>query len=173
MNKNIGCHVRRAIMSIVGGIGLLAVCFFGGFCNFRQYLDGSIFDNDIVYYFVKAVLVFGFFFFGLGLFFIIRTLIFHRDNVIEFGSDHIVDRSSFAGGGMIYYSEIDYVYTNGVVLCIKLLDEEAFLKRQNLMKRLCMRANKKMGFEYIMISGNFLDTDLLDLKAMLDEKIAK
>lgn len=171
--KNIKCHVRRAIMSIVVGIGLLAVCFFGGFCNFRQYLDGSIFDNDIVYYFVKVVLAFGFFFFGLGLFSIVRTLICYRDNVIEIGSDYIVDRSSLAAGGMIRYSEIECAYTNGVALCIKLLDEEAFLKRQSLMKRLCMRANKKMGFEYIMISGNFLDTDLLDLKAMLDEKIAK
>ena len=63
--KNIKCNVKQSITIIFSGIGLLAICFFFAFCNFRQYVDVSLFNNDIVYYLIKAFMAFGFVFWAL------------------------------------------------------------------------------------------------------------
>ena len=52
--KNIKCNVKQSITIIISGIALLAICFFFAFCNFRQYTEVSLFNNDIVYYLIKA-----------------------------------------------------------------------------------------------------------------------
>lgn len=169
--KNIKCNVKQSITVILAGIGLLAICFFFAFCNFRQYVDVSLFNNDIVYYLIKAFMVFGFLFFGLGILVILRSALLYRDKMIEIGDDYLVDKSSFVCGGEIRYAEIKSIYIKGMFLCIKLHDGEKFLKKQNFLKRLLMRTNKKMGYEYITISDNFLDTNLYEIKKLVNEKI--
>jgi hypothetical protein len=169
--KNIKCNVKQSITVILAGIGLLAICFFFAFCNFRQYVDVSLFNNDIVYYLIKAFMVFGFLFFGLGILVILRSVLLYRDKMIEIGDDYLVDKSSFVCGGEIRYAEIKSIYIKGMFLCIKLHDGEKFLKKQNFLKRLLMRTNKKMGYEYITISDNFLDTNLYEIKKLVNEKI--
>jgi hypothetical protein len=169
--KNIKCNVKQSITVILAGIGLLAICFFFAFCNFRQYVDVSLFNNDIVYYLIKAFMVFGFLFFGLGILVILRSVLLYRDQMIEIGDDYLVDKSSFVCGGEIRYAEIKSIYIKGMFLCIKLHDGEKFLKKQNFLKRLLMRTNKKMGYEYITISDNFLDTNLYEIKKLVNEKI--
>ena len=169
--KNIKCNVKQSITVILAGIGLLAICFFFAFCNFRQYVDVSLFNNDIVYYLIKAFMVFGFLFFVLGILVILRSVLLYRDKMIEIGDDYLVDKSSFVCGGEIRYAEIKSIYIKGMFLCIKLHDGEKFLKKQNFLKRLLMRTNKKMGYEYITISDNFLDTNLYEIKKLVNEKI--
>jgi hypothetical protein len=169
--KNIKCNVKQSITVILAGIGLLVICFFFAFCNFRQYVDVSLFNNDIVYYLIKAFMVFGFLFFGLGILVILRSVLLYRDKMIEIGDDYLVDKSSFVCGGEIRYAEIKSIYIKGMFLCIKLHDGEKFLKKQNFLKRLLMRTNKKMGYEYITISDNFLDTNLYEIKKLVNEKI--
>ena len=169
--KNIKCNVKQSITVILAGIGLLAICFFFAFCNFRQYVDVSLFNNDIVYYLIKTFMVFGFLFFGLGILVILRSVLLYRDKMIEIGDDYLVDKSSFVCGGEIRYAEIKSIYIKGMFLCIKLHDGEKFLKKQNFLKRLLMRTNKKMGYEYITISDNFLDTNLYEIKKLVNEKI--
>ena len=169
--KNIKCNVKQSITVILAGIGLLAICFFFAFCNFRQYVDVSLFNNDIVYYLIKAFMVFGFLFFGLGILVILRSVLLYRDKMIEIGDDYLVDKSSFVCGGEIRYADIKSIYIKGMFLCIKLHDGEKFLKKQNFLKRLLMRTNKKMGYEYITISDNFLDTNLYEIKKLVNEKI--
>ena len=172
MLKNIKCNVKRSITIILLGIGLLATCFFFAFCNFRQYVDVSLFNNDIVYYLIKAFMTFSFVFLGLGIFVILRSVLFYRNKMIVIGDDYLVDRSSFIRGGEIRYTEIKSIYIKGMFLCIELHDGEQFLKKQNFLKRLFMRTNKKMGYEYITISDNFLNTNLFEIKKLINEKIA-
>ncbi len=169
--KNIKCNVRKSIGIILSGIGLLAICFFFAFCNFRQYVDVSLFNNDIVYYLIKAFMVFAFVFLGFGILVILRGVLLYRNKMIEIGDDYLLDNSSFACGGEVRYTEIKSIYIKGMFLCIKLHDEEQFLKKQNFLKQLLMRANKKMGYEYITISDNFLDTNLFEIKKLINEKI--
>ena len=169
--KNVKCNVKQSITIILAGLGLLAICFFFAFCNFRQYVDVSLFNNDIVYYLIKAFMAFGFVFLGLGILVILRSVLLYRDKMIEIGDDYLVDKSSFVCGGEIRYTEIKSIYIKGMFLCIKLHDGEQFLKKQNLLKRLLMRTNKKMGYEYITISDNFLDTNLYEIKKLVNEKI--
>jgi hypothetical protein len=116
-------------------------------------------------------MVFGFLFFGLGILVILRSVLLYRDKMIEIGDDYLVDKSSFVCGGEIRYAEIKSIYIKGMFLCIKLHDGEKFLKKQNFLKRLLMRTNKKMGYEYITISDNFLDTNLYEIKKLVNEKI--
>ena len=58
-------------------------------------------------------------------------------------------------------------------LCIKLKNEQEVLKKVNLLKRLFIIANKKMKYEYITISDNFLDTDIYQIKKIILENINK
>jgi hypothetical protein len=167
--KNIKCNVRKSIAIILSGVALLAICFFYAFCNFRQY--DQVFNNDIVYYLIKAFMVFAFVFFGFGILVILRNVLLYRNKIIEIGDDYLLDKSSFACGGEVRYTEIKSIYIKGMFLCIKLHNEEQFLKKQNFLKQLIMRANKKMGYEYITISDNFLDTNLFEIKKLINEKI--
>lgn len=169
--KNIKCNVKKSIAIILLGIGLLAICFFFAFCNFRQYVDVFLFNNDIVYYLIKAFMAFGFVFLGLGGFVILRSVLFYRNKMIEIGDDYLVDRSSFVRGGEIRYTEIKSIYIKDNALCIELNDGEKFLKKQNFLKRLFMRINKKMGYEYITISDVLLNTNLFEIKKLINEKI--
>ena len=169
--KNIKCNVRKSIGIILSGIGLLAICFFFAFGNFRQYVDVSLFNNDIVYYLIKAFMAFAFVFFGFGILVLLRSVLLYRNNMIEICDDYLLDKSSFVCGGEVRYTEIKSIYIKGMFLCIKLHNEEQFLKKQNFLKQLLMRANKKMGYEYITISDNFLDTNLFEIKKLINEKI--
>ena len=169
--KNIKCNVRKSIGIILSGIGLLAICFFFAFCNFRQHVQVSLFNNDIVYYLIKAFMVFAFVLFGFGILVILRSVLLYRNKMIEIGDDYLLDNSSFVCGGEVRYTEIKSIYIKGMFLCIELHNEEQFLKKQNFLKQLLMRANKKMGYEYITISDNFLDTNLFEIKKLINEKI--
>ena len=171
--KNIKCNVKQSITIILMGIGLLAICFFFAFCNFRRYVDVSLFNNDIVYYLIKVFMAFGFVFLGLGVFVILRSVLFYRNKMIEIGDDYLVDRSSFVCGGEIRYTEIKSIYIKGMFLCLELHDGENFLKKQNFLKRLFMSTNKKMGYEYITISDNFLNANLFEIKKLINEKITR
>ena len=169
--KTIKCNVKKSIAIILSGIGLLSICFFFAFCNFRQYVQVSLFNNDIVYYLIKAFMVFAFVFLGFGILVILRSVLLYRNNMIEIGDDYLLDKFSFTCGGEVRYTEIKSIYIKGMFLCIKLHNEEQFLKKQNFLKQLLMRANKKMGYEYITISDNFLDTNLFEIKKLINEKI--
>ncbi len=169
--KNIKCNVKQSVTIVLIGIALLAICFFLGFCDFRQYVEVSFFNNNVVYYLLKAFMVFGFVFFGLGILVVLRNVLFFRDRMIEFEEDYLIDRSSLACGGKIQYAEIAEVYIKGPFLCIALHNAEQYLKRQHFLKRLFMRANKKMGYDYVTVTDNFIDTDVYEIKKNPQRKI--
>lgn len=168
---NIKCNVKKSIEIIVIGIFLILICGFLAFVDFRNLVDRSIFNNDVIYYFIKGLMIFGLVFFGFGLLILIRNVIFFTNKLIEIKEDYMIDRSSYISIGKIYYKDIDSIYIKGMFLCIKLKNEQEVLKKVNLLKRLFIIANKKMKYEYITISDNFLDTDIYQIKKLITEKI--
>ena len=168
---NIKCNVKKSIEIIVIGIFLISICGFLAFVDFRSLVDRSIFNNDVIYYFVKGLMIFGLVFFGFGLLILIRNVIFFTNRLIEIKEDYMIDRSSYISIGKIYYKDIDSIYIKGMFLCIKLKNEQEVLKKVNLLKRLFIIANKKMKYEYITISDNFLDTDIYQIKKIILERI--
>ena len=170
---NIKCNVKKSIEIIVIGIFLISICGFLAFVDFRSLVDRSIFNNDVIYYFVKGLMIFGLMFFGFGLLILIRNVIFFTNRLIEIKEDYMIDRSSYISIGKIYYKDIDSIYIKGMFLCIKLKNEQEVLKKVNLLKRLFIIANKKMKYEYITISDNFLDTDIYQIKKIILENINK
>ena len=116
-------------------------------------------------------MAFAFVFLCLGVLVILRNVLFYKDKIIEIADDYLIDKSSLVCGGKVRYIEIKSIYIEGMFLCIELHNEEQFLKKQNFFKRLLMRANKKMGYEYITISDTFLDTNLFEIKKIIKEKI--
>ena len=118
-------------------------------------------------------MIFGLVFFGFGLLILIRNVIFFTNRLIEIKEDYMIDRSSYISIGKIYYKDIDSIYIKGMFLCIKLKNEQEVLKKVNLLKRLFIIANKKMKYEYITISDNFLDTDIYQIKKIILENINK
>ena len=168
---NIKCNVKKSIEIIVIGIFLISICGFLAFVDFRSLVDRSIFNNDVIYYFIKGLMIFGLVFFGFGLLILIRNVIFFTNRLIEIKEDYMIDRSSYISIGKIYYKDIDSIYIKGMFLCIKLKNEQEVLKKVNLLKRLFIIANKKMKYEYITISDNFLDTDIYQIKKIILERI--
>ena len=169
--KNVKCDIKKTLPLFLGGIGLLAVCFFFVVCDFRRYVDESAFKNDVLYYIIKVFMAFSFLFFGSCMLFIARSMLFYKNKMIEFEDAYMIDNSSYIGGGKMQYTEIADVYIKGSFLCIKLHNEEEFFENQNWFKKLLIKGNKKMGYEYITISDNFLDANLLEIKMMIAEKI--
>ena len=168
---NIKCNVKKSMGIMVIGIFMLLICGFLAFVDFRSLVDKSIFNNDVIYYFVKGLMIFGLVFFGFGLLILIRNVIFFTNRLIEIKEDYMIDRSSSISIGKIYYKDIDSIYIKGMFLCIKLKNEQEVLKKVNLLKRLFIIANKKMKYEYITISDNFLDTDIYQIKKIILERI--
>ena len=168
---NIKCNVKKSIEIIVIGIFLISICGFLAFVDFRSLVDRSIFNNDVIYYFIKGLMIFGLVFFGFGLLILIRNVIFFTNRLIEIKEDYMIDRSSYISIGKIYYKDIDSIYIKGMFLCIKLKNEQEVLKKVTLLKRLFIIANKKMKYEYITISDNFLDTDIYQIKKIVLERI--
>lgn len=168
---NIKCNVKKSMGIIVLGIFMLSICGFFAFVDYRSLVDEPIFNNDIIYYFIKGFMIFALAFFGLGLLIIIRNVIFFTNRLIEIKEDYMIDRSSYISIGKIYYKDIDSIYIKGMFLCIKLKNEQEALKKVNLLKRLFIIANKKMKYEYITISDNFLDTDIYQIKKIILERI--
>jgi hypothetical protein len=166
---NIKCNVKKSIEIIVIGIFLISICGFLAFVDFRSLVDRSIFNNDVIYYFVKGLMIFGLVFFGFGLLILIRNVIFFTNRLIEIKEDYMIDRSSYISIGKIYYKDIDSIYIKGMFLCIKLKNEQEVLRKVNLLKKLFIIANKKMKYEYITISDNFLDTDIYKIKTLILE----
>ena len=168
---NIKCNVKKSIGIIVIGIFMLLICGFFAFADFRSLVDKSFFNNDIVYYFIKGFMIFALVFFGLGLLIIVRNVVFFSNRLIEIKEDYMIDKSSYISIGKIYYKDIDSVYIKGMFLCIKLKNEQEVLKKVNLLKRLFIIANKKMKYEYITISDNFLDTEIYKIKKIILDKM--
>ena len=99
---NIKCNVKKSIVIIVIGIFMLLICGFFAFVDYRSLVDEPIFNNAIIYYFIKVFMIFALVFFGLGLLIIIRNVIFFKNRVIEIKEDCIIDRSSYVTIGKTY-----------------------------------------------------------------------
>ena len=171
--KNVKWNVKKSIGIIFISIVLLAICCFFVFLNFRQYVDVSLFNNDVIYYAIKVFMFFALVFFGFGTLIHIRNLIFYRNKIIEINDEYLIDKSSYVAGGKILYTEIEKIYIRGAFLCIKLRDEKTFLKKQNYFKQLLMVLNKKMKYEYITISDGFLDSSIYEIGKMIKENLDK
>ena len=115
---NVKCNVKKSVGIIFSGILFLPLFAFFAFFDVRTISDSPIINNDVVYYFLKAVMFFALVFFGFGLLIIFRNLIRYRDNIIEIKEDYLIDRSSYIAGGKIYYKDIDCVYIKGMFLCL-------------------------------------------------------
>ena len=171
--RNIKCDIKKMVFIFLCGIVMVAVCGFLVFFDFRRYIDDSLFSNDIVYCILKVVMIFSFVFFGFSLLIMGNLMLFYRNKMIQFENNYMIDNSSYIRGGKIFYSDISAVYIKGAFLCIRLTDEKQFFEKQNCLKRLFMKANKKIGYEYITISDNFLSLDLFEIKKIIEGKMAK
>lgn len=169
--KHVKCNIKKSIIFFLIGMFFLAFCVFFGFFDFRKIIDETLFTNNIVYYSIRGFMIFSSLFFAFGLFVLIKNLLLYRNNIIEIHDEFVIDRSSYIAGGKIFYSEIDNIYIKGIFMCIKLKNEREFLKRQNVIKRMFMVLNKKMKYEYITISDNFLDTNLYEIQKIIVERL--
>ena len=82
--KNVKCDIKKTLPIFLGGIGLLAVCFFFTFFDFRRFVDEPTLKNDVLYYTIKVFMAFSFLFFGSCMLFIARSMLFYKNKMIEF-----------------------------------------------------------------------------------------
>ena len=170
-NIFVGYDLQKVFAALLGGLVLVVFCGLGAFLDLRYYIDNPMLDNDVIYYLLKGGFIFSLIFLGFGVLYIFRNLICYRKRIIELAEDHMINRSSYTCGGKIYYNDIESVYITGVFLCVKLIDDNAYLQKQNVLKRFLIVPNKKLRCEYINISGQLLDTELLQLKEYIEERI--
>lgn len=89
----------------------------------------------------------GVLFFGYALvFFLLRLILFWRP-MLEIGSEGVLDRASAVAAGFVPWEEIEdakMVNSYGQSFVgVSLRDERAFLRRQNPLKRLVMKVNRR------------------------------
>jgi hypothetical protein len=110
-------------------------------------------------------------FFGPALIFSLGRLLFFRRPVLEVGPEGILDRASAVGVGFVRWEEVKdvrpAVFHGQRFIAIRVRDEQTLLERQNLIKRLIMRLNRRY------FTGTIANVPLLMLAIPEEELLAE
>lgn len=94
-------------------------------------------------------------FFGICLLYILKTT-FNSSPVLEMDDGGFIDRSSYIAGGRIQWTEVEdiafFYVMNQPTIGIRLRDPQAFLERQNAVKRWLIKTNMRMTGAPVNIS---------------------
>ena len=163
--------MKQVIGFLFGSFIFIAFCLFFLIFDIRDISDDSPFNNPVIYYLCKGVILFCSFFFIFSFVFIIKNVIKHKDNVIEIYDDYMIDRSTYIALGKIEYKDIEKIYTKGAYICIELKNEEEYIKNIKGLKKSLINSNKKMKYTAITLSDNLLKIGRSELKRLIEEKV--
>ena len=163
--------MKQVIGVLFGSFIFIAFCLLFLLFDIRDISDDSPFNNPVIYYLCKGVILFGAFFFIFSFVFIIKNVIKHKDNVIEIYDDYMIDRSTYIALGKIEYKDIEKIYTKGAFICIELKNEEEYIKNIKGLKKSLINSNKKMKYTAITLSDNLLKIGRSELKKLIEEKV--
>ena len=163
--------MKEVIGVLFGSFIFIAFCLLFLLFDIRDISDDSPFNNPIIYYLCKGVILFCAFFFIFSFVFIIKNVIKHKDNVIEIYDDYMIDRSTYIALGKIEYKDIEKIYTKGAFICIELKNEEEYIKNIKGLKKSLINSNKKMKYTAITLSDNLLKIGRSELKKLIEEKV--
>lgn len=163
--------MKQVIGVLFGSFIFIAFCLLFLLFDIRDISDDSPFNNPIIYYLCKGVILFCSFFFIFSFVFIIKNVIKHKDNVIEIYDDYMIDRSTYIALGKIEYKDIEKIYTKGAFICIELKNEEEYLKNIKGLRKFLINSNKKMKYTSISLSDNLLKIGRSELKKLIEEKV--
>ena len=163
--------MKQVIGVLFGSFIFIAFCLLFLLFDIRDISDDSPFNNPVIYYLCKGVILFCSFFFIFSFVFIIKNVIKHKDNVIEIYDDYMIDRSTYIALGKIEYKDIEKIYTKGAFICIELKNEEEYIKNIKGLKKSLINSNKKMKYTAITLSDNLLKIGRSELKKLIEEKV--
>ena len=119
---------------------------------FVFFSDVEIIGGEII---GKIIGLVGILFFGFCLIFIAKRL-FNPKDILIINENGIMDNSTAISLGFIAWSEIKSMYKKKMFtqefLCIDILNYEERIKGMLFIKRLLIKANKKMGYSPISIT---------------------
>lgn len=155
VNQNLKGNVSYAIGTLVMCL-LSMLLVFMDFRSVKGILN-VLAQNNIVYFLIKAILAFGFLFFGYCFLFVLKKAKRGKDILIV-DEKGITDNSSDLAFGFIPWTDIDNIYMTSVVgnqfIELVLNNEEPYLQKLSGMKKLAVLANKKMGHQAVCITLN-------------------
>ena len=163
--------MKQVIGVLFGSFIFIAFCLFFLIFDIRKITDNSPFDNPIIYYLCKGVILFGTFFFIFSFVFVTKNVIKYKNNVIEIHEEYMIDRSTYNSLGKIEYKDIEKIYTKGAFICIELKNEEEYLKNIKGLRKFLINSNKKMKYTSISLSDNLLKIGRSELKKLIEEKV--
>ena len=102
--------MKQVIGVLFGSFILIAFCLLFLLFDIRDISDDSPFNNPVIYYLCKGVILFCAFFFIFSFVFVTKNVIKYKDNVIEIYDDYMIDRSTYIALGKIEYKDIEYLY---------------------------------------------------------------
>ena len=105
-----------------------------------------------------------------GMVYLFKEL-FSKLPLLEITDVALVDRSSAISLGTIYFKDMKRAYMKGAFLVIELKDPESYLQKAGFFKGLMMKANKKLGFDYVCITTQRFQKQATAFFAALNEKI--
>ncbi|WP_121809259.1 STM3941 family protein [Mucilaginibacter kameinonensis] len=176
MTTNAPIEIPLSKSKIIKGLlGSTAFVAIGLWLLIRQpHIGNPVFDNALVKYGASIASII---FFGFAAFFFLKKLGDKKPGMI-INNDGLYDNSSAATIGLIPWDDIIGVSVSSVmnqqflIICLK--NPEQYIAAQtNLIKK------KSFGFNYknygspIAISANTLQCNLYELKAQIENKIAK
>ena len=163
--------MKQVIGVLFGSFILIAFCLLFLLFDIRDISDDSPFNNPVIYYLCKGVILFCAFFFIFSFVFVTKNVIKYKDNVIEIHEEYMIDRSTYIALGKIEYKDIEKIYTKGAFICIKLKNEEEYLKNIKGLRKFLINSNKKMKYTAITLSDNLLKIGRSELKKLIEEKV--
>jgi hypothetical protein len=144
---------KRVLGMFFACILVTALFVFFGLFNLREsaLIDGTILDNDIVYWLFKILCII---FIPIMVYATVNItkMLFSKNYLIEMNSVELIDNSSALSLGAIRWSDMERAYIKGQFLTIELKNPEDYISRANPIKKLLINSNIKMGFGPICIS---------------------
>lgn len=85
--------------------------------------------------------------------------LFSKKPLIEICDDYFCDNSSAIALGRIAWSEMESASLKGKFLSIKLKNPQRYIPKKNLLQRLMIKANQKLGYGDVCISAERFKKD--------------
>ena len=128
--------------------------------DFREFPHerSLLLDNAVAFWSFRVLALLGLFFTIAGGIYLFKQL-FSKEALITVCDEFFCDQSSAIAFGKIVWEEIEGASLKGKFLSIKLKNPQPYIQKKNLLQRLMIKGNHKLGYGDVVIASERFKKD--------------
>ncbi len=161
---------KRTFGTIIVILLIIALFLLPIIFDMREYAgEDSIFSSNVFYWIFMVLCIICLPFLVWAECFLIKSM-FSKKPILEITDKALTDHSSATSLGEILWDDIERVYVKGRFLVIVLKDPQKYFERIKGLKRLLIKLNKKLGYDYVCISPMAWKDQIYEVLCKIDER---